>query len=824
MPWNLARPLPLNLMPWCCFIALRIVCAHPALQGSFEGHDLAPAIHSSHEHFLAPYNDHHGFKHGEFVNHKRLRENQQVPHQSEFLNADTQSPDLRDNLGLEPESDTRLTHVAKRPMTVQDGHLAAPILQSLNHGLDTSSPFGPATYDGSGLSGLDDHLAGHQFNHLLNSLFPFASPATLHPHIFTSEPMLPVMPPHEAGKPWDDLINVPGLHNELLYSEFGTITDSTWLSSFGQKAPFEQSTVQNLPTPELAFQSISSRGFESPDGDHSMPQLSMQFGHFGDSLWPPPWAHSLLPAPQLTPQPNSSSLGLTIGQSILAHSTGDSSEQMDKNYGSIYASKEWDPDLAQLNIPDDSKDHNLLQKFFNDFNRRARGKLIVKSIYHVDLPRADLNHLPVALFKIRKSCLYLIRVLCIPQYRNPKFHKSLASQNPPQKIVNHFSRLIDWLLFINTALLKRLHARGSMINKSDEADSNRRLIDWFFEQTFDPSNSWPVVGTITRQVALAPGNTFGPIQEIIITCLSSPLKLKRELQTAVLLVSHYYQYQFPKMLEALGSGQLANFKSLINDAIASRMKIGNGFNEGNWIEKLGNFPVRSLQSLPEALRPSRNLFTKHYKAKPGIEEEKLREYIKVILSASRKGFPIWELDRVNFNPEDYPVLIANKVCNLTELKHGTVWPRDHKNKSFHKQHVNKRLEYFLDHLNVCFCKLMAFKALKGIQPGDGTEQWFFHWLQNILFPGQDKLPLLGDFDLEKERSVDSFSAQDFNEIQALVLNIIADPNAQKRMFQAALSVLGYWLKNEQGWLYNQLFKNENEYWDNLTELINLELD
>lgn len=99
MPWNLARPLPLNLMPWCCFIALRIVCAHPALQGSFEGHDLAPAIHSSHEHFLAPYNDHHGFKHGEFVNHKRLRENQQVPHQSEFLNADTQSPDLRDNLG-----------------------------------------------------------------------------------------------------------------------------------------------------------------------------------------------------------------------------------------------------------------------------------------------------------------------------------------------------------------------------------------------------------------------------------------------------------------------------------------------------------------------------------------------------------------------------------------------------------------------------------------------------------------------------------------------------------------------------------------------------
>ena len=62
---------------------------HPALQGSPEGHDLAPAILSRREDLVAPYND------GEFVNHKRrLCESQQVGHQTEFTTIDPQSPDL----------------------------------------------------------------------------------------------------------------------------------------------------------------------------------------------------------------------------------------------------------------------------------------------------------------------------------------------------------------------------------------------------------------------------------------------------------------------------------------------------------------------------------------------------------------------------------------------------------------------------------------------------------------------------------------------------------------------------------------------------------
>ena len=146
------------------------------------------------------------------------------------------------------------------------------------------------------LIGIQDHLAGNQFNHLQSSLFPSTSSASVHPNVFNSEPMLPFIPPHEVGNPWDDFINLPWLHNELLYSEFGKIPDLTWLSSFGNEVPSEQNIIQNLHTPEPPFESMASHG------DLSVSQLSMQFDHFDDLLWPPLWAHSPWPEPQLNPQ------------------------------------------------------------------------------------------------------------------------------------------------------------------------------------------------------------------------------------------------------------------------------------------------------------------------------------------------------------------------------------------------------------------------------------------------------------------------------------------------------------------------------------------
>ena len=114
--------------------------------------------------------------------------------------------------------------------------------------------------------------------------------------------MLPFIPHHEAGNPWNDLINVPGLHAEWLSSDFEKIDDLKWLSSLGHQVPSEERTIQNLLTPEPPFQSMSSHGFESTHADLSLSQPSMQFDYCDDSLLPLLWTHPPLPEPQVTPQ------------------------------------------------------------------------------------------------------------------------------------------------------------------------------------------------------------------------------------------------------------------------------------------------------------------------------------------------------------------------------------------------------------------------------------------------------------------------------------------------------------------------------------------
>ena len=65
-----------------------------------------------------------------------------------------------------------------------------------------------------------------------------------------------------------------------------------------------------------------SPAFEDPHCDLSVSQLSMQFGHFDELLWPAPWAHPSESDPQHSPQ-------LIQVQSLLEHSAS----QYNPQYG-----------------------------------------------------------------------------------------------------------------------------------------------------------------------------------------------------------------------------------------------------------------------------------------------------------------------------------------------------------------------------------------------------------------------------------------------------------------------------------------------------------
>ena len=138
----------------------------------------------------------------------------------------------------------------------------------------------------------------------------------------------------------------------------------------------------------------------------------------------------------------------------------------------------------------------------------------------------------------------------------------------------------------------------------------------------------------------------------------------------------------------------------------------------------------------------------------------------------------------------------------------------------HKSKVLNKLRKFISHLNICHSALIRHMKNTHFQIEFELQPLFINWFHQVLFDvNQNKLPLLGDFILEDGTSIDSFSPADFNEIQSLLINLITGQNSHRRNFQGALSVFGYWLKNEASKLYGQLFKNDEEYWDIMTKII-----
>ncbi|KNZ54574.1 hypothetical protein VP01_2910g6 [Puccinia sorghi] len=394
----------------------------------------------------------------------------------------------------------------------------------------------------------------------------------------------------------------------------------------------------------------------------------------------------------------------------------------------------------------------------------------------------------------------------------------LRNQTMGKKIMKQTISLIMWLLYINAAVLKHLNATWII-------SPHRKLVDWIFNMIFEPQNSLPVIGRFSSQdiQAFAKGKEFGPIQRMLITLLSSSTWSSREPQTAVMIISNYYENECLEVSHALKSGQLPDLRSFAIQSKNSNVRIGSGFDEASWIQELGNFPVRSLQHLPESLKPkfyTRDILNERIFVNLGPSKPELSDNILKILSAEKPS--MYQSFNFKFNDSKFPVVIRfKKRADNQGRNHGWVWLSHTINQTLMaKKDLLNKLKRFMSHLNICHSALLRHMKDTKSEIRFELQPYFINWIHQVLFDvNQNKLPLLGEFVLEDGKSMDSFSPEDFNEIQRLLIRLITSHNSHWRTFQVALSVFGYWLKNMAGLLYNQLFKNDEEYWDILTKII-----
>ncbi|KNZ47743.1 hypothetical protein VP01_618g3 [Puccinia sorghi] len=407
-----------------------------------------------------------------------------------------------------------------------------------------------------------------------------------------------------------------------------------------------------------------------------------------------------------------------------------------------------------------------------------------------------------------------IRVEIAPEFVN----YPTIPRNPKEKITKQVKKLIVWLLYINSAVLKNLHATGTISN-------NCELVDWIFNQIFEPQNSLPVIGRFTSQdiQALKKGKEFGPIQKMIITLLSSSLTSNREPQTALMIISNYYEEKCPQVSCALKSGQIHDLRSLVIQTTNSKMRIGSGFDGGSWIQALGNFPVRSLQQLPDSLK-AKSCYSDINNGWIGVDlgpskQELSCHIMKIFLVRNPRMSAALSF---SFNDSKFPVVITLKMKPDNQgRRQGWVWLRDTGNQvKMKRQLVLNKLNKFMNHLNICHSALLRHLKNTKFQIDFEIKPLLINWIHQVLFDvNQNKLPLLGDFVVEDGIPINSFSPEDFNLIQTLLIRLITSQHSHRRNFQAALSVFGYWLKNMADDLYSQLFKNDEEYWDILTKII-----
>ncbi|KNZ59133.1 hypothetical protein VP01_1797g3 [Puccinia sorghi] len=726
MPWNSAQ-----LPAWyCCIYTMAIVRAHPYLQDVVEGRKLTPGLDSSVEDFPAPFLPYDGLNQEGFINHKQPQ-GLAAHYQPGFSNSNPQWPGWNIDHDY-PCKKNSLAGCCQNSNLHAFGHM----FQSMpTHEFERPQ-------EDSNVFQLNKELLSFEFQDFndlrwLSSL-EHVEPASLSPPeqqlvpgvLIPEKPGSQLMTSHEVTWPHNNLI-VSGKEMQLI-SEPQTVDDLSWLFT----PRHDHQPHPSLPEPLFLPQAQESlkqhpaiENYAQSSNDYA--QSSNDYAKSKNDYAPRGAHNQIQSGPTFSNHENrqdSSSSGLVNGGSLQEHPIGELSEQLDKNSAPVH-SMSWDPELAQLTIPNDSIDEEILREINQRFESRAGDLLEVNNLKQLPEEFAHLTgNLPVTLYIFpMKPLLFQIKVELSPEFIKNDIKEKFSGLNYRQKIMKQVTSLISWLLYIDAAVMRNLDPKGTI-------STNQKLVDWIFNQIFEPQNSLPVIGrfSIHDIQAITKALKFGPIQIMLITLLSSTEWSIREPQTAVMIMSHYYESEFPELSCALKSGPLPDLRSLAIQSKNLDIRIG------------------------------------------GCNEEENQGRVWFCFAGSY-------------------MLIKKAV-------------------------VMSKLEKFMSHLNICHYTLLRHIKKTKFKLGFELKPFLINWIDQVLFDlNQNKLPLLGNFVLKDGKSIYSLSPEDFNPIQRLLISLITSQDSYRRNFQAALSVFGYLLKNRAGQIYSQLFKNDKEYWDILTQ-------
>ncbi|KAA1094469.1 hypothetical protein PGT21_022387 [Puccinia graminis f. sp. tritici] len=601
----------------CCF-AFRYTGAwpQPALQAPGESHSIGSDFHSSQDGLYDVVNS-----------WKRPLANQQTPGQPDFFGADRLSwVDLRaySNYQATNPEDNVISNVAKRQKKQGPGGRTTQPNLVLNAGVTQDGLFPEMQFEGA----QGRHQPSHGFYQLASFHSPSTSPASFLPpssHSIFRKEMLSTSAQEYQKEPTPE-----SMFGFMSQREMGTENDDFKISSL-----FKQ-----LQSPEFAtFHAQQTDHDQGPSQAHP-PQPGLVVGnnkaHVQERIPIQPQPHDGQDDTHQIQQSNHQLEGHSNNQaplapiSLHAHSRSEFSRQLNENHR-FSSKKSLDQDQAkfssnphQVSDSDESKNVHTASRSIpltntlfltKSMDDEFLGHFVKKFKYHLleifmyAMKGKNGNDYPIDGLPTRislKNGVYVVRIEVDPEILSTSSpHRSKMQTGT--KVFSLFSDLIEWLLFINTAVLRRSDEMQAI--KNLELEAHRELVNWLFQEAFHPSGSAPVLGTISPDALhrLKRGQEFGLIQTTLIKYLSFLQKPQETCRAALLITRKYYEEVKPEIFKGLGRLNQVDFdfkiNSIIADGIKFRMNVGRASDVSKVQRQLENFAICDIENLPRSMKP-----------------------------------------------------------------------------------------------------------------------------------------------------------------------------------------------------------------------------
>ncbi|EFP84338.2 hypothetical protein PGT21_014114 [Puccinia graminis f. sp. tritici] len=374
-----------------------------------------------------------------------------------------------------------------------------------------------------------------------------------------------------------------------------------------------------------------------------------------------------------------------------------------------------------------------------------------------------------------------------------------------------------WIIHVHSVLWRRI-----VDARSVQAD-RQKLILWLFGEIFNPKQGLPVVGKVYLKNPLE--RTFGIVQTWLIKYLLGRESVPTTSSAIVAIWSkntqpeqwrekitfdHYFWARatillkkdavtLPPTINPENGNHMVLKRKRINKDIPRKLQIGDfalidmryPAQYSSNTATLTWLTAPFLWELPKTVDELRKPIMEKFSRIAGKELGGTRQIHKIF-------------------PKEGVALTRHKSDSIDQLR-VRLWSAE-KEDLTRLYSAGDKLKKLLISVEICSSSILSHLVNTSKEPiaAPPSQTAHFDWLARKLFDVEVLFPIFG----KVQRSVVDSASEDtphFDEVQIFLLKIFIDNKGLFKYLEAALALLGYWLKNENPSFWNQHLKSDEFY-------------